>query len=307
MNRLPLLHELLIVGALCLLASSCTWGDGTITDIRWQEPRGGPFMNGHVVDGSVHIESGPSGGTFNLIRFGFSSSVDPATYSDGMAVVGNVRYQDVQGQAYLEMTTYLAGHKVSVSRTLDDAGEGAVLTGSSDWRRFRLAYTSPSLNSFAPPTPTTVNIALVLPGRGSVDVGSLRVGTLTMGPREWWSSGIAVRGGAVGSVILIVLAALSTWLIARTRARRFVVSVVVVVVVCGLLLTGLALVASTDHQPPQVVLPPGVLGALLAVTGVFALRAIRHRYAEAELRRMRAMDAAAPVASVEALSGDPTR
>src|SRR4051794_3406027 len=129
MRRRPLLRDLLIVAVLCLLASSCTWGDGTITDINWdQVPRGGPFSAGNAVDGAVHIESGPEGGKFTLIAFGLSSTVDPALYSDGIAILGEVRYHGVQGRAYLEMTTSLQGHEVSVLRTLEDVGPDAALT-----------------------------------------------------------------------------------------------------------------------------------------------------------------------------------
>src|SRR5258705_10738086 len=63
-------RELLVLGVLALLASSCTWGDGTITDITWNQARGGQFLQGKFVDGAVHVEAGPSGGTFSLIPFG---------------------------------------------------------------------------------------------------------------------------------------------------------------------------------------------------------------------------------------------
>src|SRR3954467_11712320 len=185
MTRQRLLRELVLLGLLGLLASSCTWNDGTITDVQWEQtPRGGPFLEGNVVGDAVHVESRPGGQTFTLIRMGFSSAVNPATYADGVAVVGDVEYRDVEGTGYLQMTTYQGGHRVSVTRTLDDSGVGSALTGSSDWRDFRLACSPASVNSFSPMT-MGIEIDVVLAGSGSVDVGPLRIGTLTMGPRGW--------------------------------------------------------------------------------------------------------------------------
>ena len=77
--------------------------------------------------------------------------------------------------------------------------------------------------------------------------------------------------------------------------------------VFGLSLTGLGLVASIRNQPLEVMLPPAVTGAVLALISVFAFGRVRHRYGQAELRRMRAMDAATPIGSAGALSGDLTR
>ena len=55
-------------------------------------------------------------------------------------VSGEVRYQDVEGQGYLEMWTVFPDGQRFFSRTLAAQGPRAALHGESSWRRFELPF-----------------------------------------------------------------------------------------------------------------------------------------------------------------------
>src|SRR6266853_1931256 len=82
-------------------------------------------------------------------------------------VSGEVRYQDVEGQGYLEMWTVFPDGQRFFSRTLDAQGPRAALRGESNWRRFELPFDM----SGASQAPSRLEINLVLPGRGAVWAG----------------------------------------------------------------------------------------------------------------------------------------
>ena len=69
----------------------------------------------------------------------------PAVETDAYAVKGDVRYQGVKGDAFLEMWSHLPAVKGETqiaasffSRTLETGGLLGKLTGDSDWRPFHL-------------------------------------------------------------------------------------------------------------------------------------------------------------------------
>ena len=88
------------------------------------------------------------------------------------AVSGEIRYENVQGQAYLEMWSDFPEGRY-FSRTLGDPGSGPMsqMTGTSDWRKFMLPFDRTGTKN----APTRIEVNLFLPGRGVVFVGPLKL------------------------------------------------------------------------------------------------------------------------------------
>lgn len=242
--------------------------------------------SGTVVDGAVRITVDASGGSFPLVAI-----AAPDLGRDGYEVRGDVRYSNVTGTGYFEMWSIFPDGGRYFSRTLATTGSMAALTGTSDWRPFELPF---FLQGGVPPTRLEINV--VLPGAGSVDVGRLEIARLAageVGRRGAWLSDQSV--GAVGAIVgtsIGLLGAAIGILAGRGRGRRYVLPAMVVAIGIGLGAIALAVIAFLVGQPPAVV-------GLLALTGVVSVLAfgntlprVRRTYAEAELRRMRAMDRA---------------
>jgi hypothetical protein len=64
--------------------------------------------------------------------------VQPKITTDFYALTGEVRYDNVEGDGFLEMWSHFGEQAAYFSRTLGVAGPMAKLTGTSDWRAFTL-------------------------------------------------------------------------------------------------------------------------------------------------------------------------
>jgi hypothetical protein len=98
--------------------------------------------------------------------------VTPPLKARQYAVMGEVRYENIQGMAYLEMWNEFP-HGRFFSRTMEEPGSGAMgqLTGTSDWCPFTLPFDQQKIAS----PPNRIEVNLHLPGRGVVIVGPLRL------------------------------------------------------------------------------------------------------------------------------------
>lgn len=240
-------------------------------------------VSGEVVDGNVRITADAAGGTFLLVEI---EAPDLGTV--GYAVRGQVRYADVAGQGYLEMWSYFADGGQYFSRTMAADGPMAALSGTSDWRDFELPF---YLQGAAGPERLAINV--VLPGAGTVDVSPLELVRLDADPGSagaWLTDrGIGVAGALIGVAVGIFAAAIA-WLAARRRARRFVLAAMTAAAGAGIGLIVLSIVGLSTGQPPNVVLFVLVAGLILAAAFGISLPRTRRLYADAELRKMRAMD-----------------
>jgi hypothetical protein len=207
--------------------------------------------SGDVVGDEVRIQSSADGGTFPLVSF-----APTIPRGDGYVVEGRIRYAGVAGR----------------------------ITGDSDWREFQLPF-----STNGGPSPARVDINLVLPGSGTVEIGPLRV--VSLGGSAWWSDRTAGLLGASAGVMIGLLGATVGVLAARRKARRFVLSTMVVLVCLGVASLVAGTVALVRHQPYAVVYPLFLLGVI--GVGVFAsgYRGVRRGFEEAELRKMHALDA----------------
>jgi hypothetical protein len=269
------------VAALAALAmSGAAAAQEPVMEISWSTRAP---VSGQVVDGNAQVAADGSGGLFPLI------AVDaPDLGRVGFSVRGRVRYSDVAGSGYLEMWSVFADGGRYFSRTLGTEGPMAVVTGSSDWRPFELPF---FLEGAAPPSRLEINV--VLPGSGTVEIGPLEVVRLAEAGSGAWlpDRAVGVVGAALGSAIGL-LGALVGVLVSRNRGRGFVLPVMTAAAVVGAVLIAASVAAIPAGQPPSVVFLLFVPGVILAAVFGASLPRVRRAYGEAELRRMRAMDEA---------------
>jgi hypothetical protein len=219
----------------------------------------------------------------------------PKITSEFYALSGDVRYDAVEGDGYLEMWNHFGETEAYFSRTMGETGPMAKLRGTSDWRPFILPFTATGAKSH--PTKLVVNVHL--PGKGVVYLRSPLKLAESSGapgasaqPGAWWSDR---TGGLVGGLVGGVggcLGALIGWLSARGKARGFVVGSTIMLTILGAVATVIGLVAVTWRQPYAVWYPLLLGGVIIVVICPFVLRRCVHRYREIELRRMTSMDAA---------------
>jgi hypothetical protein len=238
--------------------------------------------SGVVVDGAVRITT-TSGGTFPL------AAVDvPDLGTTGYEIRGQVRYDGVAGTSYLEMWSVFPDGGRYFTRTLATDGPMAVLSGTSEWRAFELPF---FLNGSSPPKRLEINV--VLAGAGTVDVGKLELVPLPAGSGTdgaWLSQReLGLVGAVVGSTIGL-FGALIGVLVGRRRGRGFVLPAMTAAAVVGAALIVLAGIALYVGQPLSVAYVLFLPGAILALTCGLGVPRVRRLYAEAELRRMRALD-----------------
>jgi len=217
----------------------------------------------------------------------------PPVAGPGYVVAGQVRYEGVEGQGYLEMWTVFPDGQRFFSRTLAPQGPLATLHGESSWRRFELPFDL----SGALQAPSRLEINLVLPGRGTVWLGPMQLQSWTGASGTtlggWWSERVGALFGVMLGSSLGVVGALIGVLGGRGKARRTVLALLVGVIAVGacLVLVGAAAVASS--QPRHVWYPLLALGGASALIGLVLLPAMRRRFAADELRRIDALDARA--------------
>jgi hypothetical protein len=115
--------------------------------------------------------------------------VQPKITTDFYAVTGEVRYDNVEGDGFLEMWSHFGETAAYFSRTLGVAGPMAKLTGTSDWRAFTLPFNAKGASS----RPSKLLVNVQLPGKGRVFLRNLKFvqstsfdGAATQ-TGAWWS------------------------------------------------------------------------------------------------------------------------
>ena len=251
---------------------------------------GARTLAGGGPEGTAALElraGGPGSTSFHLVTV-----IQPPVGGAAYVVSGLVRYDDVEGQGYLEMWTSFPDDRRFFTRTTAAGGTLAALHGASGWRRFELPFDPGGT------APSRLEISLVLPGRGTVWLGPLRLepqaGAAGTATTAWWDERAGNQfGGLLGGVLGAVGAIIGV-LSGAGKARRLVVGLLLGLVVVG---AGLALVgaaAALSAQPRHVWYPVLLPGGLAVVVGLAVLPVVRRRFAADELRRMDALDARRP-------------
>ena len=203
------------------------------------------------------------------------------------AMVGEVRCEGVDGPAYLEMWSTFAQSGSFFSK--------ASLTGSSPWRSFALPFEATGATG----PPQTLVVKLVLPGRGTVHVGPLRLVEYTedvppgTASGAWWGPRTAgLVGGVVGSLFGCLGGAIGL-LAGRGKGRALAMGLVKGMLGLGAISLVVGVVAVFRSQP-YAVFYPLLLGGVLGVgLPSFLIPTLRRRYEELELRKMKARDLSA--------------
>ena len=248
------------------------------------------------IDGKTGLRIANTNATALYVRL--LTITNPAVTKTLYGVVGEVRYDNVSGDGYLEMWNFFPPLKPGgpegqyFSRTLDTTGEMGKITGTADWRPFTLPFNRTGASG----APTRLEINLFLPGRGTVYLSSLKLveytGSLPAGlGRAWWSDRAAGLIGGLGGALIGCLGGLIAWFVSRGKARAFVVVVTVLLLCLGTLCALTGVLAVALGQPYAVYFPLLLGGVLLLGIFIPALLKYHKRYEDVELRRMASADA----------------
>jgi hypothetical protein len=216
------------------------------------------------------------------------------------AVMGEVKYENVKGDGFLEMWNYFSPLKPGMfegqyfSRTLGQSGEMGKLSGTSNWRPFTLPFDRTGGNS----KPTRLEINVILPSQGTVYLGPIKLveyeGNLGLAHKSagaWWPDRAAGWIGGIGGTVLGCLGSVLAVLAAKGRCRGFVITTSIVLIGAGIMVAVAGVAAVMIGQPYGVWFPLLLIGVLLLAIIPFRLRQYQKGYEELEMRRMSAMDA----------------
>lgn len=289
-----------LMGALvlCALADLAQAAD-VLREISWASlKQGGALLAGEVrpADGSAAFDYLEVKNVEPMARTVTLFKLDrPAITRSRYALVGDVRYEAVEGAGYLEMSSTFAEKGSFFTRTVDPSGPAQRLSGSSSWRPFALPFDA--AGAAIPPESLTVNVTL--PGRGTVHLGALRLvqyaddeNPLAVAGAWWGPRTGGLVGGLVGSLLGCVGAVIGV-LAGRGKGRAVVLGLAKGMLVFGAASLVLGVVALLRGQPYEVYYPLLLCGVLDVVLPAVLIPVLRRRYAELELRKMAAQDLSA--------------
>lgn len=277
-----------------VLVAAAARAEQVLREIRWGSlKQEGALSAGDVrpPDGEAPFErlvvtGGPEPRTVTLLTL-----PSPGITQPRYALAGQIRYDGVEGKGYLEMWSAIPGKGSFFSRTLATQGPMASIEGSSNWRPVLLPFDA----SGAPP-PTTLTLNLVLPGRGTVQLGAFRLveygpsADVSGAPGAWWGPRTAgLVGGITGSVIG-GMGALIGILASKGKGRGLAMTFLKALMALGAVSLAFGALALLRSQPYEVFYPLLLEGALCLGLPLFLLPVIRRRYEELELRKMAARD-----------------
>jgi hypothetical protein len=269
-----------------------------LRDYSWSELK----ASGQAKPGEV-VTAGPDGAEECLLvavtesgsaRAELFAVDQPGIREAVYALKTRVRYEDVEGAAFLEMWSHFPDRSAYFSRTLADQGPMACLRGTSGWRDVILPFSAAG----TPMRPSRLVINLVMPGKGKVWIGTPALVQYREGEDplalsgSWWSDHEAGWAGAIAGSTLGLVGALVGALGSLGRARSLVLGLMTAVSIAGAIAAGTGVFAWMRGQPYGVYYPLLLGGgiALLVFGGLIPMA--RRRYAEIELRRITAKDVA---------------
>jgi hypothetical protein len=255
----------------------------------------GALRAGEVTDGRALTVTAVAGKPFQpLIEL-----VDPGISSAVYALRGMIRYENVEGDGYLQLDNYFAGQGAFFTKTLAVEGPLRKLSGSSEWRAFVLPFFANSGEQAdgTSPVPEKLVLSLFLPAEGSVSIRDVALYQYVAGenplrlPGQWLSGRAGTWVGAIGGTLLGLWGALVGVISNRGKARGFVLGSTMVLLMLGIVSLGAGAVALASAQPRAVYYPFLSLGILLIVLMAVFRKTLSRRYEQMELKRMQSMDA----------------
>jgi len=104
------------------------------------------------------------------------------------AVRGQVRHDDVEGAGYLEMWNDFGAAGRFFTRTMGQMGPMRTVSGTSPWRAFYLPFNATGVSG----PPSALEINLVLPGKGVVEIGDMELLVFADAGAMWAAMGLSV-------------------------------------------------------------------------------------------------------------------
>ena len=285
-----------LVSVVLLSAAAPLRAERNVQEIRWSALKdAGRLTGGEVVPpgGGVRFESlrvtNPDGAPRTVP---FLTIERPGIAGPRYALRGEVRGEDVDGQAFLEMWSFFPGGGAYFSRTLAPAGPMGALHGTFPFRAFVLPFTAePGMR------PEKLTLGVGFPGRGSVVLGPLRL--IELGPGDdalvpagaWFTSREAgLVGGIAGGLLGLVGAAVGV-LASLGRARGLVLGLLRGMLAVGVASLAVLALGWWGGQPREILTVFLVVGAVGAAVPAALLGKVARQYEDLEFRRMKALDA----------------
>jgi hypothetical protein len=210
--------------------------------------------------------------------------------SNRFAIEGQIRYQNVEGDAYLEMWTVLPDGRWFFTRTVAESGPLQKISGTSGWRSFSVPF------DLSGQSPKYVKLELdaFMPGAGTIDLGPLQIVNLSpesfKTPDAWWPNQTGGWiGGGLGTAIGLMMAAAAI-LLRKSALRKPIKAILFLVVMIGTVCLVAGIAAVIKSQPYAVYYPLLLAGVLAAVMVLVGYVKLRREVREVEMRKIQAMD-----------------
>jgi hypothetical protein len=268
-------------------------GQEILQRFGWAElSKSGVVLPGTVEEkGFLRVESTNSTG----LRETLLRIENPPISRTFYAVRGEIRYEGVEGDGFLEMWNVFPPARPGeveaqfFSRTMGKSGEMGKISGTSGLRTFMLPFD----RTGAAKTPSRLELNLVLPERGVVHIGPLELVQYTgrgaaAAAGAWWSDRTAGWIGGIGGTLIGCVAALISLLATNGKARGFVIGTAGGLIGLGVVLAVATMTALMMRQPYGVWYPMALGAVLLLAIIPGRLRGFRRQYEDRELRRMAA-------------------
>lgn len=281
---------------ICLWSSPAS-AEQVVRGFSWSQLKAaGRLTNGDVMpmgQGSDAESLALSNQSARPVRVEILVIDQPGITAPVYALRGRIRCEGVEGVGYMEMWSHFPDGAAYFSRSLAGQGPMAGLSGTSSWRDMVLPFSAAGTAK----RPSRLVVSLVLPGRGKVWIGPLKLVQYAesedplASSGQWWTERDGGLIGGIAGCLLGLAGALIGLLSAGGRSRSVVMGVMAVVAILGAIVLVIGIVAAAHGQPYGVYYPL-LLGGGLGFALFGGLRPmVRRRYDAIELRRMSAADA----------------
>jgi hypothetical protein len=201
----------------------------------------------------------------------------PRLEARSIQYTASIRAEGVKGKAYLEMWCVFGGKEAYFSRALNDT-----VSGTAPWKRVSTPFFFQEEDR-----PSSVRLGVRLEGPGTVWVDDLELREAgKLGNHILIGSLLGAGIGVLGALIGVLGGVLAP----KGKARKLVLGITgLCPFFCAALLI-IGLVRLTGGEPYGAWYPFVLAGGIGTILFTIAFFAIRHRYLEAESRRLAAMD-----------------
>lgn len=223
---------------------------------------------------------------------------EPGITSPVYALKGMVRYDDVEGDGFLQMDSHFGELGTFFTKSLAASGPLGKISGSGDWRPFVLPFfvSGDDQPDGATPMPRELTLSVLLPGAGTVAIKEVALYQYAPGEDplqqagQWFSNRSAALFGGIGGGLLGLWGALTGVLASRGKARRFVIGSSNALLALGIACLVAGGVALATAQPYAVYYPLLLVGIILVAVMWTLRRTLPNRYEQLELKKMQSMD-----------------